>query len=59
VTPLQVWTKALFSLLGDARAELDENEYSSLVAIAMERIRIAAGDLVVGEAPRATRDASG
>jgi hypothetical protein len=57
VTPLQVWTRALFALLADARDELDDDTYSSFVAIATERIGIEAARLIVGEALHATRDA--
>lgn len=58
MTPLQVWTRALFTLLADARDELDEDAFSSFVAIATERIGIEAARLIVGEALRATRDAA-
>jgi hypothetical protein len=58
VTPLQIWTRALFALLGDVRDELDESAYSSFVAIACERIGIEAARLAVGEALNATREAA-
>jgi hypothetical protein len=57
MTPLQVWTRALFAVLADARSELGEDAYSSFIAIACERIGIEAARLVVGEALRVTRDA--
>jgi hypothetical protein len=58
MTPLQIWTRALFAVLVDARSELDEDTYSSFVAIACERIGIEAARLVVGEALRVTRAAA-
>jgi hypothetical protein len=58
MTPLQIWTRALFAVLADARSELDENTYSSFVAIATERIGIEAARLIVGEALRVTRAAA-
>jgi len=57
-TPLQVWTRALFDLLADARDVLDEEQWASFVAISCERIGIEAARLVVAEAIRATRDAA-
>jgi hypothetical protein len=58
MTPLQVWTRALFTLLVNARSELDEDTYSSFVAIVTERIGIEAARLIVGEALRVTRAAA-
>ncbi len=54
-TPLQVWTRALFSLLEDARDELDETAYTAFLFVAGERLGIEASRLVFGEALRAVR----
>jgi hypothetical protein len=59
MTPLQVWTRALFAVLSDARSELDDDTYGSFIAIGCERIGIEAARLVVGEALRVTRHAAG
>jgi len=55
-TPLQAWTRAIFSLLAEARDELSDDEYEAFVMIICDRIGLEAARLFLGEALRATRD---
>ena len=57
-TPLQVWTRALFSLLEDARDALPEDAYSAFCWIAIERLEREGGRLAFGEAVREKRHAA-
>ena len=49
-TPLQVWLDALFTLLLDARDELDDDRFRAFVFIATERLGIESARLLVAEA---------
>lgn len=57
-TPLQARLEASFALLDHARETLTDGSYETYIAILLERLHAEAGRLVVGEALRATRQAS-
>lgn len=58
MTRLQIQMKLLFRLLDDARAELNDEEWSSFIYVACERIGTEAAREIVAEALRATGEAT-
>lgn len=57
-TPIQTWLTSLFELIADARAELNEEAWSSFIYVGCERFGLEAAREIVAEALRATGEAS-
>ncbi len=57
-TPLQVWLRAAFDVLEDARGELTDEEYAGFVWVLCDRVGLEAARLAVGEALRVAREAA-
>jgi len=56
LTPLQTWTVALADCLDDARAELNEREWSVFVSVACDHVGSLAARVLFAEIIRAERE---